>query len=322
MIAYVLRKLLAAIPLVWGVLTLTFVLIELAPGNAADAFVNPTMTPETVSVIRAKWGLDRPPLERYLVELGTMARGDFGRSLTLGRPVAEVILETLPNTLQLSLVTFLVSQLVGLSTGLIQSLKQHSITDSLLSVLTLGLYSVPAFWLALMLQLLFCLHWNVLPSSGMTDPVRYAYLGPLDQLLDRAKHLVLPGVVMGFASAGGEARLMRSSMLEVVRQDFIRTARAKGLPEWKVVLKHALRNALLPVVTMTGLSLPLFFSGSVLVEYAFAWPGMGRLIVTAIQSQDTPVILGCFFVYTLLVVAGNLFADLVYALIDPRIRLE
>jgi peptide/nickel transport system permease protein len=173
-----------------------------------------------------------------------------------------------------------------------------------------------------MLQLVFALYFDVLPSSGMKDPVMYEFMSPSQQLVDRLGHVLLPGVAMGLAGAASIARYMRSTLLEVVRQDYIRTARSKGVPEWRVTVKHAMRNALLPIVTLFGLSLPFLFSGSVLVEYVFAWPGMGQLIVEAIRSQDTPLIMGCFFVFTLVVVAGNLLADLLYAVVDPRIRYD
>jgi len=319
-IGFLVRRTLLALPLLWGVMTLTFLLIELAPGDASAAFINPEMSPEVVEAVRAKWGLDRPVHERYLLELGNMARGDFGLSITMERPVFEVIWETLPNTLQLAAVSLFVSQLFGIAAGVAQGVRQYSKLDAGLAIGTLFFYSMPSFWLALMLQLVFCLHWNVLPSSGMVDAVMYDYLTPIEQLLDRAKHLVLPGVAMGLAGAAGDARFMRSAMLEVIRQDYIRTARAKGLPEWKVIGKHALGNALLPIITLLGLNLPLLFSGSVLVEYIFGWPGMGRLIVNAILAADSPLIMGCFLVYTALVVAGNLVADVLYAVVDPRIR--
>jgi peptide/nickel transport system permease protein len=173
-----------------------------------------------------------------------------------------------------------------------------------------------------MLILLFAVHWQWLPASGMVDAVMHDYMSPSEQLVDRIKHLILPGLGLGVASSAGMARYMRSSMLEVVRQDYIRTARAKGLSERQVILKHAVRNALLPIVTLIGLSLPFLFSGSVLIEYVFAWPGMGRVIVEAIFTQDTPLIVACFFVFTLLVVAGNLLADIAYSVVDPRIRLS
>jgi len=179
---------------------------------------------------------------------------------------------------------------------------------------------MPGFWLALMLQLLFALKWPILPSSGMTDAVMYDFMGAGEQFVDRVRHMILPATALGVARAAGVARYMRSSLLEVIRQDYIRTARSKGLSEFKVVVKHGMRNALLPIITILGLQLPFLFSGSVLIEYIFAWPGMGRLIVNAIFSQDTPVIIACFFVFTLLVVSGNLIADLLYAVVDPRIR--
>ncbi|MEM6926428.1 MAG: ABC transporter permease, partial [Myxococcota bacterium] len=206
------------------------------------------------------------------------------------------------------------------------------------SVGSLVLYSMPTFWLALMLQLLIGIYWAgwvqglglppgvqdtlTLPLSGMKDPIFYDDFGFFERIVDRFEHLILPGFAMGFAAAASTARYMRSSLLEVIRQDYIRTARAKGLPERLVIIRHGMRNALLPIVTLLGLSLPYLFSGSVLVEIVFSWPGMGRLIVTAIGQQDTPLIIACFFVFTLLVVLGNLIADILYAWVDPRIRLD
>ncbi len=319
MIAYILRKLLLAVPLVLGVLTLTFLLVELMPGDYCDAFINENMDPKMIAVIRENLGCDDPVWVRYLAQMSQLAQGNFGHSVT-GPEVSRMIADALPNTLQLALVTILVAQGFGAAVGVVQAVRQHRWQDTGLSVFTLFFYSMPGFWLALMLQLVFALGLGMLPSSGMHDPVTYDYMSPGEQILDRMKHLVLPGLAMGLAAAAGDARYMRSSMIEVIRQDFIRTARAKGLPEHRVILKHALRNALLPLVTLLGLSLPHLFSGAVLVEVVFAWPGMGRLIVTAITTGDTPVILACFLVFTLLVVLGNLVADLLYAVVDPRIR--
>lgn len=248
----------------------------------------------------------------------------------------DLIFEALPNTLLLSAVTLAVVYPVGIALGTIQAIRHNTATDATISVTSLALYSMPGFWLALMMQLLISFYvggWIeahyagsslallALPFSGMTDTM-FDYMSPGEQWIDRLRHVLLPGVAMGLASAAGTARYMRSSVLEVIRQDYIRTARAKGLPERTVILKHAMRNALLPVITMFGLSVPYLFSGAVLVEQIFAWPGMGRLIVTAIMTQDSPLIVACFFVSTCLVVLGNLAADLAYALVDPRIRLE
>jgi peptide/nickel transport system permease protein len=318
-LAYLLRKILLAIPLLWGVLTLTFLLVELMPGDYCDAFVNEDMDPTVIAQIRVTMGCDEPMASRYVHLLGQLLTGHLGASVK-GPAVADLIAAALPNTLLLAFVTILVAQTFGASVGVVQAIRQHRWQDTTLAIATLAFYSMPGFWLALMLQLVFARHWQWLPASGAIDSVMYDFLSPGGQLLDRAKHLVLPGLAMGLAAAAGDARYMRSSMLDVIRQDFIRTARAKGLPEVRVILKHALRNALLPLVTLLGLNLPALFSGSVLVETVFAWPGMGRLIFEAVRQADTPVIMACFLVYTLLVVGGNLLADLLYAVVDPRIR--
>ncbi len=320
MIAYIVRKLLTAVPLVLGVITLIFVLVELSPGDATDRFFTPETPPEVRQLIEQKWGLDRSPVERYFIMLGNMASGDFGRSIFQERPVFDIIAEALPNTIKLSLLTILILQIFGVGLGTLQAVRQYKPSDTAASVVSLFFYSMPSFWLALMLQLLFTLKWPLLPTSGMRDAVMYEFMTPREQLLDELSHLILPGMALGVASAAGVARYMRSSLLEVIRQDYIRTARSKGLPEHKVIGKHAMRNALLPIITILGLQLPFLFSGSVLVETIFAWPGMGRLIVSAIFTQDTPVIIACFFVFTLLVVAGNLVADVLYSVVDPRIR--
>ncbi|MCP4809455.1 MAG: ABC transporter permease [Proteobacteria bacterium] len=320
MFSYALRKLLLAIPLVIGVITLIFFLVELSPGDATDRFFTPETPPEVRQLIEAKWGLDKPAHERYFITVKNLLTGDFGRSIFQERPVFDIIMESLPNTIQLALMSIIIMQVVGITLGTIQAVRQYGWADSGVSIVSLFFYSMPSFWLALMLQLILTLKYPVLPSSGMTDAVMYDYMTTGEQILDRMKHLILPGVALSIARAAGIARYMRSSLLEVIRQDYIRTARAKGLPEWKVIIKHGMRNALLPIVTIIGLQLPFLFSGSVLVETIFAWPGMGRLIVSAIFTQDTPVIIGCFFVFTLLVVTGNLIADLLYSVVDPRIR--
>ena len=328
MIQYIFRKLLLAIPLMLGVITLIFVLVQLSPGDATDRFFTPETPPEVRQMIMTKWGLDQPIHIQYGRMLGNLATGDFGVSIAQERPVFDIIWEKLPNTLLLSAVTLLVMVVTGISLGIAQSIRQYSLFDNLASVLSLFFYSMPSFWLALMLILIFSYHLQtgagepLLPASGMKDAVMYDYMSPLEQFWDRVRHLLLPGVGLGLASSAGMARYMRSSMLEVVQQDYIRTARAKGLSETVVILKHTVRNALLPIITLVGLSLPFLFSGSVLIEYVFAWPGMGRVIVEAIFTQDTPLIIACFFVFTILVVGGNLLADIAYSLVDPRIRLS
>lgn len=327
---YVGKKLLMVIPLLWGVTTLIFVLLELSPGTAVDKFINQDTTPEVRDMLIAKWQLDQPAYVRYLSMMFNLLTGDFGVSMDRGQPVFQVISEYLPNTIVLSLVTLAVMYPVGVSLGTVQAWVQGkrglNVADTAVSVGSLFLYSMPSFWLALMLQLIFAQTLRGtpfgLPFSGMYDAINYDYLSPNEQLWDRATHLIMPGVLMGVAHSAGVARYMRSALLEVVRQDYIRTARAKGLSEARVMLVHALRNAMLPVITLFGLSLPYVFAGSVLVERIFAWPGMGRCIVDAIMSQDTPLIIACFFVYALVVAGGSLLADLAYAVADPRIRYQ
>jgi peptide/nickel transport system permease protein len=338
---YIARKLFLALPLIWCVVTLIFVLLELSPGSIADKFFTPETPPEVRDMIVAKYHLDDPAWLRYLVMLRNLVLFDFGRSMAQERPVFDIILESLPNTMLLATVTLCVIFPVGIVLGTIQAVRQNRPTDTVLSVGSLVLYSMPEFWFAMMLQLLVAFYWGgwiadlersgaisydlantlSLPFSGMVDPVVEAETW-WEWIVDVGKHLVLPGVAMGIASAAATARYMRSSLLEVIRQDYIRTARAKGLQERTVILRHALRNALLPVVTLIGLSLPALFSGSVVLETIFAWPGMGRVIVDAIYQQDTPLIIACFYVFTLLVVAGNLVADIVYAWVDPRISYD
>ncbi|MEQ1502636.1 MAG: ABC transporter permease [Myxococcota bacterium] len=339
---YIARKLLLIVPLVWCVVTLIFVLIELSPGDVADKFFTPETPPEVRTLIVAKYHLDDPSYVRYLAMLRNLVLFDFGRSMTQERPVFEMIAQALPNTILLSLVTLGVVYPTAIVTGTIQAVRHNGPVDTTLSVGTLVLYSMPAFWLGLMLQLLMSYYWSgwvadqahagtmsrwitdllTVPSAGMMDPVQYDFMSGGERLVDRLKHLILPGVAMGLAEAGGIARYMRSALLEVIRKDFVRTARAKGMRERTVVIRHALRNALLPLLTLLGLSMPALFSGSVLIETIFAWPGMGRLIISAIYAQDTPVIIATFYVFTLLVVFGNLLADIAYAWADPRIKYD
>jgi peptide/nickel transport system permease protein len=361
---YAARKCLLAIPLLWGVLTIIFVLLELAPGDASTKFINPEFPPEVKQMVIEKYGLDKPAWWRYLLMIGNVAVFDFGRSITAERPVWDLVADALPNTIILSTVTLIVAYPTGILLGTWQGIRQNKPDDTAISLGSLLFYSMPSFWLAMMLQLFVAYYFSnyisgIVDAGGpewlnvfnfdvtgmysnelllymssdqpwtwaqiLSDPIG-AYHERFDWWLERnlsmAHHLILPGVAMGLASSAGAARYMRSSLLEVIRQDYIRTARAKGLAERVVILKHAMRNALLPIITLLGLSIPFLFSGSVLVEMVFAWPGMGRLIVTSIFTQDTPTIIACFFVSTLLVVAGNLISDVSYALVDPRIRYD
>ena len=328
MITFLIRRLLSAIPLVLGIATIVFFLLSLAPGDAASFLISPNITPEVLEQIRANMGLDQPVHIRYLRWMSAMLRGDFGVSLTRNQPVLDIIAEILPNTLVLSLCAFLLAFAGGILIGVFQAVRQNRPTDGILSVVGLFFYSMPSFWLALMLILVFSLGarnlwgWPIwFPASGMTS-VDYPFMSPGEQLRDRAMHLLLPSASLALVLAAGIARYVRGSMLEVIRQDYIRTARSKGLSEFKVIFKHALRNGLIPVATLFGLYLPFLFSGAVLIETVFAWPGMGRLVVDAIFQRDYPVVMAGTFVFAIMVVAGNLIADVLYAVVDPRIRYE
>ncbi len=328
MIRYALRRFLQAIPLVLGVATLVFFILHLAPGDPAQRYFGPAVPPEVAEQIRANMGLDQPLPVRYVKWVGSVFTGDFGYSLGKSRPVGELFREILPNTLLLSGAALGVAFLAGVLLGVLQAVRQYSLWDQVLSVAALFFYSMPSFWLALMLVLVFSLQasgwgwWPLdLPASGMQS-VDYAFLSPGGRLLDRLRHLVLPTAALSLVLAAGIARYMRGSMLEVIQQDYIRTARAKGLSETAVIFRHALRNAMGTAVTLFGLYFPMLLGGTVFVEVVFGWPGMGRLVVQAIGERDYPVVLAGSFLFGVMVVAGNLLADLLYAVVDPRIRHE
>lgn len=327
MIAYLLRRLLGAIPLLLGILTLIFFIINLAPGDPTARYFNPNVAPEVIEQMRRNFGLDQPLHVQYFKWLTSFLTGDFGYSFGQMRPIGDILPEVLWNTLQLMLASLVVIFVVGMLVGIIQAVRQYSAADNVLTFLALFFYSMPSFWFALMLVLLFSWKANQwgwplqLPATGMTS-VGYEFMGFSGRMMDRLEHLILPVTALGIGNAAGVARYMRGSMLEVIHQDYIRTARAKGLSERAVVFKHALRNAMIPIITLLGLYLPVLLSGSVLVETIFAWPGMGRLIVDAIFQRDYPLVMATSFVAAAMVVAGNLLADVLYAVVDPRIRVE
>ena len=324
---FIMRRLLGAIPLVLGIATIVFFVVNLAPGDPALRFLNPNMSDAAIEQVRVNLGLDQPIHVRYVRWLGALAHGDLGYSFTRNRPVLDVIKEILPNTLLLSVTAIGGAFVLGVLLGIVQAVRQYSLLDSVASIVGLFFYSMPSFWLALMMVLVFGLfayqgNWSIqFPPSGMQS-VDYAFLSPIGKLQDRLAHLTLPATSLALVLAAGIARFTRGSMLEVIRQDFVRTARAKGLSEPVVILKHALRNGLIPVITLLGLYLPFLFSGTVFIEMVFSWPGMGKLVVDAIQQRDYPVIMGGSLVFANMVVVGNLVADVLYAVVDPRIRYE
>jgi len=318
---YILRRILIAVPLIIGLATITFFIIHMAPGDPMALYRNPEISPEVMELMRKNLGLDQPLHIQYVRWLTSMARGNFGISFTAHRPVADILKETIPNTLQLTFLALLLNLIVGIIIGVIAAIKQYSGVDHAITVSALFIYSMPSFWLGLMMILLFSLLLGWLPASQMQS-INADLFDFWHRLWDRIIHLIMPVFVLGIATAAGTARFMRGSLLEVIRQDYIRTAHAKGLSERVVIFKHALRNALLPIVTLTGLSLPFLLGGSVITETIFAWPGMGRVAITAIFARDYPVVLAANLIAAVMVVLGSLLADITYSILDPRIRYE
>ncbi len=319
MARFLLRRLLLGAALLLLVASLSFVLVELAPGDASLHLLGPDQPAELQALMRARWGLDRPAWLRYLAALGNLCRGDFGASLVHGRPALMLIAEAAPHTLLLSGLALVLSFGLGIPLGIWQARHANDSAGRLVGLLGLGLYAAPRFWLGLLLIILLAGRWALLPASGVSS-WDHGDLSPLAALLDRAAHLLLPLLALGLPGAAGVARYLRASMIEAMQGDYVRSALATGLHARRVLWRHALPNALLPVITLAGLSFPFLFSGSVLVEEVFSWPGMGRLMVHAILDRDTPLVIACFFFFAIFVVLGNLLADLAAAALDPRLR--
>ena len=313
-------RLAQAIAIVFLVASLTFFLIHMAPGDPMRAIADtPSVPPEVRAQLRENFGLDRSLLEQYFRYLGNLVRGDLGYSLAERRSVTAAIAERVPNTLILAATGLILAFGIGVPIGALQAWRSGSRTDHALTLTSLVIYSVPVFWLGLMLQLGFSLGWDILPSSGAVD-VLHDRMSFLERIWDRLVHLVLPGITLGLVGAATFARFQRSATLEVVAQGYIRTARGKGLGEKLILLRHALRASLLPTITLFGLAFPVLLSGAVLVEVIFSWPGIGRLIVDSIASRDYHVVTGTAIVSATLVVLGNIIADLLYWIADPRTK--
>ena len=321
MIRFVLRRVLSAVPMLFGLLTITFFIIRLAPGDPVSMYIQSDVDPQYAENLRVALGLSDPLPVQYVKWLKGTLTGELGMSFSKHAEVGDILLDTIPNTVLLTAVALLFNFLVGIVIGIITALKRGSTLDHSVNISALFVYSMPEFWLGLMLILGVSLHLGILPASGMHSPMA-KYLSLPSYVWDVIEHMILPVFVLGVASAAATGRYMRGSLLEVINQDYIRTARAKGLSEVLVIGKHALRNALIPIITLLGLSLPFLLGGAVIVETVFAWPGMGKLTIDAIFSRDYPLIIACTMVSGVMVILGNLVADLLYALIDPRIRYE
>jgi peptide/nickel transport system permease protein len=322
MLQYLTKRLLMMIPLLLGITLISFVVIHLAPGEPTDlqTQLNPQASSELQDRLRVQYGLDQPLHVQYLRWLGRLVRLDFGESFALDhRPVLDKILERLPITILLNLLSIILILAVAMPLGVISAVRRNSLFDRATTVLVFVGFATPSFWLALLLMDWFGVRLGLLPISGIKS-LGYEYLSFGGQILDRIRHLILPVFISALGGLAGFSRYMRSNMLEVVRQDYILTARAKGLPERVVIYKHALRNALLPVITILGLSVPGLIGGSVIFETIFAIPGMGKLFYDGVMMRDYPLIMGILVMGAVLTLIGNMLADISYALADPRIR--
>lgn len=319
MFAELWRRAIAGVAVVGGVVALTFVLLHVAPGDPAVRLVGPAATPAQLAAQRHALGLDGPLAAQFAAWVARVARGDWGTSIATGRPVRALLGEAWPATARLVGLSLLLSYLLGLAVGAVQAAAAGSRLDTALSVTSVTLFAVPGYWLGLMLVMVFTYWTRVLPAFGAAG-LDADLLTGWPRFADRVRHLALPLTTLTLIGVGGAARFARGAMLDVVRQPFITTARAKGVRPAHVMLHHVLRNALLPILVLLGLSLPALFSGAVFVEAVFAWPGVGRVLVDAVHARDYPVVLAATTVSAVLVVAGNLLADALAACVDPRIR--
>jgi peptide/nickel transport system permease protein len=313
---YVVRRLLLLVPVLLGVSVIVFLVLHLSPGDPAEIMLGSQATQEDLTRLRADLGLTQPLYVQYARWMSHVARGDLGRSLWTKRPVLREVLERFKATLVLTATALVISTVGGIALGIVSATRRNSLIDRLSAVASLFGASMPVFWLGIVLMVVFSLWLGWLPASGMFAP----YGG--GDARDLVTHLVLPAVTLAAASVTIVARLTRSTMLEVLGQDYIRTARAKGLVERRVVVRHALKNALIPIVTVVGIQAGYLLGGAVLTETVFAWPGVGTLMVQGILARDFPLVQGCVLVVAVTFVAINLAVDLLYVWLDPRIRYE
>ena len=299
-----LKRLLGVVPVVFGVLLLTFLLVHLVPGDPVEVMLGESATSADRAQLRTELGLDKPLAVQFGSYLANLAQGDFGRSIHTHLPVVELLKARIPATARLALVAFVIAILIGLPLGIAAALRSNHWPDKLATLLSLTLSAMPAFWLGPLLMLVFALWLRLLPVSGMETP----------------GSIVLPALTLGFGLAAILTRMTRASLLEVLHEDFVRTARAKGLPARIVILRHAMRAALLPVVTVLGLQLGGLLAGAVITETVFGWEGLGRLLVESIEKRDYPVTQACVLVIALAYVFINLLTELLYSRLDPRVR--
>ncbi|MEN6621745.1 MAG: ABC transporter permease [Smithella sp.] len=324
MLKYVFKRLFFMIPLLLGITIICFFVMHLAPGSPVDleTQLNPKSSAEMKERLKTLYELDKPIHQQYWSWLKKLSHGDLGISFASDhRPVKSKIMERIPITILIEFLSLLIIIAVAIPIGVLSAVHQDSIFDKITGVFVFIGFAIPTFWLALLLMIFFGIHLGWLPISGLRS-LNYEYLTPWQQFKDLIGHLVLPVLISAFGGLAGLSRYMRANMLEVIRQDYIMTARAKGLSERDVLYKHALRNALLPAITILGLSIPGLIGGSVIFETVFAIPGMGQLFYMAVMARDYPTVMGILLIGAILTLIGNLIADISYAVADPRIRIN
>jgi peptide/nickel transport system permease protein len=315
MTRYVAQRVLSLFPVLLGVTLLVFLVMQLAPGDPAQIMLGPKATATSLAQLRHELGLDQPLHVQYVRWLGRVVQGDWGRSIQLKREVLPFVLDRFRNSAYLMLLAVLLACSVGIPVGVLSAVRQYKLDDRVAMILVLMGFSTPIFWLGIILQIIFGLKLGILPVSGMQSP---GQTGTLDLI----QHLILPGVTLATGATAIIARMTRSSMLEVIRQDFIRTARAKGLDERLTISRHALKNALIPVVTVVGLQVGYLLGGDILIEIVFSYPGIGLAMVNGILARDFPLVQGAILIVASSYVLVNLAVDITYAYLDPRIRYE
>lgn len=313
MIKYIIRRILTMIPVLAGVTVVISALVYLAPGDPARIALGRNANAEAYRQLRRQMGLNQPPHVRYLDWLWGVLHGNLGESITTNQPVAQMIVERLPATLELAVASAILMLVIALPLGVLSAVRQHSWVDKTSMVFAIFWLSMPSFWLGLMLILIFAVQFDMFPISGRGGAVLS---------VTGLSFVVLPAVANGTRRAGLLTRMTRSSMVETLSEDYIRTARGKGIGRQAIIYTHALRNAMIPIVTLIGLQIPTLFSASVIIETVFAWPGMGTLLLQAVKQRNYPVIQGIVLVYAILVIIANLAVDIAYAYLDPRIEYE
>ena len=318
---YTIRRLLIMIPILLGVSIIIFLLISAIPGDAIDAQLGQSkISAERLAEIKAIYGFDKPVWQRYLMWLGSALHGDFGFSFQYNEPVTAVIGAYIWNSFLLAIVSFVLELAIAIPVGVLSATKVHSAFDVVFTIIAFAGISLPSFFLALLLQKVFAVDLGVLPLEGMAS-VGVA-MSSLQQIGDVAKHMILPVISLTMMSMGSTMRYVRTSMLDVIHQDYIRTARSKGLTERVVIYKHALRNASIPIITFVGGALPTLFSGAMITETMFGWPGIGKIFLASISKRDYMFMMGYIMLLALLTMLGNLLSDIFYSIADPRIRLK